>query len=95
MWSKLSETKKKVFKDQYEEEKQKYKKLKDELGSESEEEPEEYEEEKKNTKKKNSKAKAKTKKAQVCRNNSKACNCGKCGECKYKKIWKYLFLFYK
>ena len=45
MWHKLSSTKKKVFEDQYAEEKKKYEKLKDELESKSEEEDSEIEEE--------------------------------------------------
>ena len=46
MWNKLSETEKKVFEDQYAEEKLKYEKLKDELENKLEEEEVEEEVEK-------------------------------------------------
>ena len=45
MWKKLSDTKKQVFKDQYEEEKKKYDKLVDELENKSDEEEEVEDEE--------------------------------------------------
>ena len=68
MWKKLSETKKKPFLEQYELEKKKSEKMKDELENKSNSESEEEEEEKK-PKKKVSKAKAKTKKSQNEKNN--------------------------
>ena len=80
MWKKLSETKKKPFVEQYELEKKKYEKMKDELENKSDSESEEEKEEKK-PKRKASKAKAKTKKSQNDKNNCKACNCGECDEC--------------
>ena len=40
----------------------------------------------KNNIQKNIKATAKTKKSTVDKNNSKACNCGKCDDCKKRKI---------
>ena len=72
MWEKLPNSEKKVFIDQYEEEKKKYNKLKNA-------------EEEKKAKKKSPKTKAKTNKAEIDENNSKACNCGKCAECKKRK----------
>ena len=93
MWSKISETQKKPFIDQYEEEKLKYDKLKNEIeakyekeNSEEEKEEEDKEEINSSNVKKGSKAKIKIKKAIVDKKNAKACNCGKCTDCKKRKI---------
>ena len=91
MWNRLSDIEKKIYISQYEEEKKKYDKLKEEIVAKSDEdnsnEENEEEEETKKTKntKKISKNKIKIKKAVVDRNNAKACNCGKCSECKKLK----------
>lgn len=80
MWKKLPKYEKKVFIDQFQEEKKKYDKTKEELKSKSEKESYVEEENKKNTK-----AKAKTQKDQVDKNNEKACNFEKCAECQKRK----------
>lgn len=84
MWKKLPEDQKKVFNDQYQETKKKYDKAKEELKSKSDEESDVEQKEKKG-KIKFGKVKAKTKKEQVDKNNLKACNCGRCAECKKLK----------
>ena len=79
MWKKLPEKEKKVFIDQYEEEKKKYEKLKEELENKSKRE-------KSKSREKNNKVKAKPTKEQQDKNNRKACNCGECDECKKLKL---------
>lgn len=83
MWEKLPENKKKVFIHQYEEEKKKYYKFKTELENKSFKDSDVEKE--KTSKKKTTKSKAKTKKKEVDKNNRKACNYGKCDECKKAK----------
>ena len=51
----------------------------------NEEDSDEENEEDKKGKKKSTKAKAKTKKVEMDENNAKACNCGKCDDCKNMK----------
>ena len=92
MWKNLSETEKRPFIEQYELEKKKYEKMKDELENKSDSESEEEKEEMK-PKRKASKAKAKSNRAQNDKNNAKACNCGRCDECtkgKNKRGIKYV-----
>lgn len=89
MWDKLSKKKKKTFIDQYNEKQQEYLKKKEEIENSSQEESEEDEDEEKekrsNTKKSDSKMKSKVKKEEIDKNNLKACNCGKCDDCKIRK----------
>ena len=83
MWKKLPETEKKIYNDLYQESKKKYEKLKNELESESNEESDV--EDDKETKIKTTKVKAKIKKNHIDKNNAKACNCGKCTDCKKRR----------
>lgn len=84
MWEKLPKNKKKVFIDQYEEEKKKYYKLKSQFEIKSCKDSDVEEE--KTIKKKITKVKAKTKKDEIEKINRKVINCGKYDECKKAKV---------
>ena len=89
MWLKLSVLEKKPYYDEYSKNKNEYDKMKEELNKKSNNfkyNIEDNDDEENKNKKINHKKKAKINKSDIDINNLKACNCGKCEECKKRRI---------